>query len=207
LFGIVNGSRSLGTALAVMALPDVEEGRIDLARAPRRALVVSLQLAVILCVTLPMLALTGPFLPRLASPVVLAGVLVVLACILWRTAADLQGHVRAGAEMIGEALARSRPQEGPRELSEVTSLLPGFGDLTMLTVSARSEAAERTLADLNLRGRSGASVIAIQRADRRIVMPRGSETLRAGDLLALTGSPEDVESAIAILSAGRAVQS
>ncbi len=199
LVGIVNASRSLGMALAVMALPAAQSGTVDMGRAPRRALVVSLQLAVLLCVTLPLLALTEPFLPDFASPLVLLLVLLVFAWVLWRTAADLQGHVRAGAEMIGEALSKSRPHLGPRELTEVTSILPGFGDLTMVTVSRESAIVGRTLAELDLRGRSGASVIAIQRGDRRIVMPRGPTSFQAGDLLALTGSPEDVEAAIGIL--------
>jgi CPA2 family monovalent cation:H+ antiporter-2 len=170
-----------------------------MARAPRRALVVSLQLAVLLCVTLPLMAFTEPFLPGFASPVALLLVLLIFAWVLWRTAADLQGHVRAGAEMIGEALSRSRPQHEPRELTEVTQILPGFGDLTMFTVSMESAITGQTLAALDLRARSGASVIAIQRGDQRIVMPRGTVAIEPLDLLALTGSPEDVERAIAIL--------
>jgi CPA2 family monovalent cation:H+ antiporter-2 len=197
--GIVNASRRLGLALAVRALPAAESGHADMAQAPRRALVVSLQLSVILCITLLVLALTEPFLPRFASPALLGLVVIVLVSILWRTAADLHGHVRAGAEVIGEALSHSRPQALPRELSEVTRVLPGFGDLTMLTVPDDSRIAGRTLAELDLRGRSGASVIAIQRGDRRIAMPRGGEEIHGGDLLALAGSPEDVDTAIGLL--------
>src|SRR6185436_17494994 len=199
VFGIVNGSRSLGAALAAMAMPSVEPGRADLARAPRRALVVSLQLAVILCVALPLLAVTDPFLPQYSTPALLAAMVFVLTWILWRTAADLQGHVNAGAAIIAEALSRSAPQKEPRELSEVTNVMPGFGDLTMLSIQRESPVAGRTLAELDLRGVSGASVIAIQRGDRRIVMPTGSETVQAGDLLALAGSSEEVEAAVELL--------
>jgi CPA2 family monovalent cation:H+ antiporter-2 len=199
LLGIVNGSRSLGAALAAMAMPSAETGRLDTAQAPRRALVVSLQLGVLLCVALPLLAVTEPFLPGFSTPVVLGGMICVLTWVLWRTATDLQGHVRAGAAMIAEALAHSTKAGAPRELVEVTRVLPGFGDLTMLGIPPDSAAAGQTLAELDLRGLSGASVIAIQRGEQRIVMPTGSEAIHAGDLVALAGSSEEVEAAIALL--------
>jgi CPA2 family monovalent cation:H+ antiporter-2 len=199
LLGIVNGSRSLGLALAAMSLPSAEPGRLDLAQAPRRALVVSLQLAVLLCVAIPLVAITEPFLPRFSTPLLLVAMVLVLAWILWRTAADLQGHVRAGAEVIAEALSRSRPQDQPRELVEVTSILPGFGDLTMIGIRSDSPSQGRSLGEIDLRALSGASVMAIQRGEQRIVMPTGSETIRVGDLLALAGSEEDVDAAIALL--------
>jgi len=82
----------------------------------------------------------------------------------------------------------------------VTSILPGFGDLPMLGIPPHSPAAGHTLREIDLRGLSGASVIAIQRGEARIVMPTGSETICVGDKLALAGSDEDVEAAIALLS-------
>ena len=95
--------------LAEAALPAAGEGKVDLAAAPRRALVVTLQLAVVLLVGLPLLALTQPFLPGRRRPL-LALLLVVLGIAFWRSAANLQGHVRAGAQVIVEALV------GPSEL-------------------------------------------------------------------------------------------
>jgi CPA2 family monovalent cation:H+ antiporter-2 len=52
---------------------------------------------------------------------------------------------------------------------------------------------------VNLRGRTGAMVLAIQRGDERIELPAASETLREGDVVVLGGSVEAVEAAAALL--------
>ena len=67
--GIVRIARRLGLALADRALPERDGQKIDLAAAPRRALIVTLQLAIVLLVGTPLVALTQPFLPG-APPIV-----------------------------------------------------------------------------------------------------------------------------------------
>jgi CPA2 family monovalent cation:H+ antiporter-2 len=59
----------------------------------------------------------------------------------------------------------------------------------------------RTLADLEVRGRTGATVLAIWRRDGSVVVPSATEALRAGDLLALAGARDAVESARELLGA------
>jgi CPA2 family monovalent cation:H+ antiporter-2 len=60
----------------------------------------------------------------------------------------------------------------------------------------------KTLADLDLRGRTGATVLAIERRDGPSIVPSGSEPLQAGDVLALAGSREAVTRALALLCRG-----
>jgi CPA2 family monovalent cation:H+ antiporter-2 len=108
--------------------------------------------------------------------------------------------VRAGAELIVEALARSPKHEHTRAMLEVTRLLPGLGDVTMVRIAMESPGAERQLRELNLRARSGASVVAIVRGDERITLPGETELLHGGDLVALTGTPEAVERAMTFLA-------
>jgi CPA2 family monovalent cation:H+ antiporter-2 len=62
-------------------------------------------------------------------------------------------------------------------------------------VEAGSPAADRTLAELNLRARTGATVVAVARGDEHIVTPSGEEILRVGDVLAVTGSSESIAAA------------
>src|SRR3989454_963527 len=76
-----------------------------LAAAPRRVLVVTLQLASVLLVGAPLIALTQPFLPGAPGAAALAVLLAVLGVGFWRSATNLQGHVRAGAQMIVDTLA------------------------------------------------------------------------------------------------------
>ena len=68
-----------------------------------------------------------------------------------------------------------------------------------LRVGERSEGDGRSLGELNLRGRTGASVVALLRGDRRIAFPEASERLTAGDLVAVTGSHDAIAAAAALL--------
>jgi CPA2 family monovalent cation:H+ antiporter-2 len=70
-----------------------------------------------------------------------------------------------------------------------------------MRVEGSSEAAGQTLGSLNLRGRTGATVVALLKGDQRIAFPEAGESLAAGDLVALTGSHEAIESARGLLVA------
>ena len=98
IIGLLRGARLLGLELALQAMPEAAAGKVDIAAAPRRALVVTLQLAIILAVTLPLLALTQPFVPNFRLEPVIALLLVVLGIGFWKSATNLEGHARAGAE-------------------------------------------------------------------------------------------------------------
>ena len=201
--GVVRISQKLGLTLARLALPTEKDRRVDFAAAPRRMLVVTFQLAGVLLVGLPLLALTQPFLPGPSGALVLALGMVLLGVGFWRSATNLQGHVRAGAEVILEALAaQSRPRSTPTPtdtLEQVHQLLPGLGALAAIQLDAGTAAIGRTLAQLNLRGRTGATVLAITRADGGVLVPAAGERLRTGDVLAVAGTHEAIEAAKAAL--------
>src|SRR3989441_374423 len=177
--------------------------RVAFAAAPRRMLVVTLQLAGVLLVGTPLLALTQPFLPGASGAAVLALLVVMLGVAFWRSATNLQGHVRAGAEVILEALAaQSRPRSkttATDTLEQVHQLLPGLGALAAVRLELGSAVIGRTLAQLNLRGRTGATVLAITRADGGVLVPTAGERLRVGDVLAVAGTHEAIEAAKAAL--------
>jgi CPA2 family monovalent cation:H+ antiporter-2 len=210
--GLVRTARQLGLAIALPALPTPEAG-VDLAAAPRRALVVTLQLVVISVVTVIVVIATQPFVPALRSAVVLAIMftllLVVLGVTFWRTAMDLHGHARAGAEIIVATLAHQMAAEsiGPelpsaeRRVKRVREVLPGMGDPVPLRIAAGSPVAGRSLADVNMRSVTGATVLAILRdGGEQVLMPSGPQVLREGDLLALIGSQDAVQSAKALVA-------
>jgi CPA2 family monovalent cation:H+ antiporter-2 len=202
VIGIVRLSRALGGEFAAAVLPQQEEGRADRAAAPRRAFVVALQLAVVTVVGGPLLALTQPFVPILYQAGVVVCVFVALAVVFWRRANDLEAHVRAGAQVVAEVLARQGEGE-ELSLEDAQSLLPGLGDVTPVRLGRASPAVGHTLAELDLRARTGASVIAITRPEdeeREVIAPTGRETLREGDVLALAGSRKSIQAARAALS-------
>ncbi|HSM91772.1 MAG TPA: cation:proton antiporter [Anaeromyxobacteraceae bacterium] len=201
--GVIRVSRRLASTLAVAALPQARGGVTDLAAAPRRALVVTLQIGVLLFVGIPVVAVTQPFLGGPGGAYALAAVLLLLGIAFWRSAANLQGHVRAGALVVAEALASGarsgRPVSDEETLDRVRRLLPGLGEPVPVRLREGSAAAGRTLAQLDLRGTTGATVLAIARGEEGIVAPSAQERLAAGDVLALAGTFEAVDAARRLL--------
>jgi CPA2 family monovalent cation:H+ antiporter-2 len=117
----------------------------------------------------------------------------LLALALWRSASDLQGHVRAGAQLFLEALSSQSGLDAsgaphPSADHGVPAELPGLGNARALRLGPHSPAVGRTLRQLDLRGLTGATVIAIDRASSDVVYPTADETLRAGDTLVVIGS-------------------
>ncbi|HWN70940.1 MAG TPA: cation:proton antiporter [Haliangium sp.] len=201
--GVLRCARKLGVLLATSALPAQEPGKVDLAAAPRKALILALQLSIILLVGIPILAVTQPFLPLFYGLPILLVVVTALGIGLWRSTANLEGHVRAGAQVVIELLRRQSEAEEPA-LDELEKLLPGLGPMEAQRLAGDSPAAGKTLAELNLRGKTGAAVLAILRHDGGAVIPTGHEPLAPGDVLALTGTAEAVASARALLAGGTA---
>lgn len=203
--GVVRVSRKLGVTLARLALPKQGKRGVDLAAAPRRTLVVTLQLAGVLVVGTLLLALTQPFLPVVPGVVLLGVVLAFLWVAFWRSATNLQGHVRAGAQVVLEALASQTRRALPplaEPLERMQQILPGMGALAAVRLDQGSAAVGKTLAQLRLRGRTGATVLAVTRVEGGVIVPTAKERLQAGDVLALAGTHEALAAAQAVL-AGR----
>jgi CPA2 family monovalent cation:H+ antiporter-2 len=194
--GAVRTARALGSSLAVEALPSSQG--LDMAAAPRRALLVTLQLAILLVAGIPLVAVTQPFLPSSSGVVVLLIGVLALALPFWRSAANLQGHVRAGAQVIVEALATQSQRAPTSPGMNVNTLLPGLGVTATLDLDPRSRFVGKTLKQIDLRGLTGASVIAIERAGA-MVHPTGDEELLQGDTLVLIGTRDAVASAQELL--------
>ncbi|HET9597857.1 MAG TPA: cation:proton antiporter [Anaeromyxobacteraceae bacterium] len=203
--GLLRNARNLGVAVAVAALPEGGPGRPDLAAAPRRAFVATLQLGATVLVLLPISALTQPFLPGAPAAGVIALAVVVLGFAFWRSAANLHGHVRAGAQVIVEALAKQgapgRPHAHGDALGAFRAMFPGLGEPVAARMRVGSPAAGRSLSELGVRGQTGASVLAISRDDGSVIVPTAGERLREGDVLALSGTHEAIAAALDLLGA------
>lgn len=211
--GIGRTARAIAMALARTALPST--GAVDRADAPRRALVVTLEISILLLTALPVLAITQPFVPPFRGALLLGAVLGLLAITAWRSARNLEGHIRAGAEILVEAVRSALPPEqGTAEMmiptmegaadrfTTATHMLPGLGVPTPFRVEPLHYAAGRTLAELGVRGRTGASILGVTRGDTAIPAPSKTERLEAGDLLVLVGTQESVDAAIQLLQRG-----
>jgi CPA2 family monovalent cation:H+ antiporter-2 len=89
----------------------------------------------------------------------------------------------------------------PRGLSRAVAEALAAGTTDVYRLSEGEPAIGRTLGELDLRRRSGATVLAVVRAERPHVNPSADLRLEAGDELVLLGAHAEVENAFALLAA------
>jgi CPA2 family monovalent cation:H+ antiporter-2 len=208
--GMVRVSRVLGFELANRVFPSGSGERVDMAAAPRKLLIVTLQLAIVVLVGIPLVAITQPFVPTARGAAVLLFLLGLLAFAFWRNATNLQGHTRAAAQAMVQAIGRQTrkgrameadQRESENKLEEVNRIITGLGSPVSIELMPGSSAVGRTLAEVKVRGLTGATILAIEREGESVVVPAGNERLRAGDVLAVAGTHTAVEAARELLAA------
>jgi len=205
--GIARCTAALARNLAAIALPR-PEARADFADAPRRALIVALEVTILLVLGVPLVAVTQPFLPRFPAVALLLLLMIFFLIVgLRRRAANLQEHARAGAQAIVEVLSQQLRSPaggaaGDGDLGPLARMLPGLGEPVSVPIRPEHYAVGRTLADLNLRGLSGATVLALVREGHGTLIPTGRETLQAGDVLAVAGTVEAIRVAREVIAQG-----
>lgn len=205
--GILRASRRLALLIASAALPNALSPQYDPAATPRLALVSAIQIATLLAIGVPILALSAPFVPSVGAIAfaLVVGTLLLLA--LRRRVDDLDGHFRAGSQVVLEALvsenrSTAAPSE-PHALEQINALLPGLGNFTAVRVNDDGEAVGRTLDELDLHASSGASVVCVARGGSGWTTAAGDQKLERGDLLALTGTADEIALAIDQINATR----
>ncbi|MFZ1866426.1 MAG: cation:proton antiporter [Polyangiales bacterium] len=155
---------------------------------------VMVHLVVVLGVGLPAIAIIRPFTTGAYGAAVLALVVAVLGIHLWRSTRAVEDQFRSGAEQIADALRKRAGGETVTTLVDPT-LIPGLDTVRGIVLPERGFAVDRTLADVNLRCQTGATVVAIHRGQSDVILPTGHEKLLAGDVLAVTGTQDALEKA------------
>ncbi len=182
-----------------VAVPPSDRDALDLGRQPRVMLEAAVRLLGFAIVGSALIAITQPFLPAYTAVLVLAIAIGVLAVLFWRTAGGLHGHVRAIAEAVVERLAA---QTGDRtSLESSPRFLAGLGDPESCVLPAGSPAVGRSLAELELRATTGATILAIVR-DGIGTVPDAHDPLQPGDVLAVAGTHDAIAAAKAFLVGG-----
>lgn len=191
-------ARSTARALAHVAFAPAMPGQSDPANGPRKTLTAVLHVAVVLSTGLPLLFAVSIFLPAPGGVGVLLAATSLLTALVWRHAAGLQGHVKASAVVAAELLrpAPSHANAAP----DWEELLPGLGQLRAVRLKPGALAEGQTLASLNVRGLTGATVVAVRRGEDLLVTPTGREHLQPGDVLAVMGTPTSVQEAERLLN-------
>jgi CPA2 family monovalent cation:H+ antiporter-2 len=200
-FGLMLAIRRLARLLGDAAVPPVAPGMVDQGLAPRQLFVITVEIAVVIAVGIPLVVVTLPFLPPLGAPGVVAALLLLLGVSFWRTARNLDSHARAGAELVVHVLGKQATQGDTGQFAVVRGMLPGMGDLAPFVVEAGSRLDGTTLGELDVRGRTGATVVAMVRGRERFPFPKASTRVEAGDLIAVTGTHDAVSQAEALARA------
>jgi CPA2 family monovalent cation:H+ antiporter-2 len=201
ILGIGRMTGRLGRVLATTALPKPRHG-VDFDVAPRRALELTVHVMVVLVAAVVILALSQPFLPSWAGPVLFFGLMAGFGLSLWRSAADLDSHVRAGSEAVVDALksyATHEPTTEFQAITKVQDLMPGLGATAAIQMTPTCRGVGKSLAELDLRGKTGATVLGIRRGGTAIPNPGPEERLMEGDILAVTGTIDALAAARAAL--------
>jgi monovalent cation:H+ antiporter-2, CPA2 family len=206
LISLARAAKVLANRLGEQLLPAGRAGAPDLAAAPRRALIIGLQMAVVVGISTPLAMLTGPLALGPWTGLVPLILFVVLLPILWRDASNLGGHLQASAEVVLAALlqAPGEPAVVDIKAGQLDQLLPGLGHVEVIELDATSHGCGRTLGALDIHAQTGASVLALAREDGGRVQPGPEVELRAGDRLVLLGVGDCVAQARALLDAAPA---
>jgi CPA2 family monovalent cation:H+ antiporter-2 len=104
----------------------------------------------------------------------------------------------------GERYEILRSPSGSGKVPAKVLELLAAGVTDVYFVAAGSPAEGRSLRDLDLRGRGGASVLAVVRGERPLTNPEPDLELEAGDSLVLVGSHAEIQRAFDLLEGARA---
>tara|TARA_R110002073_G_scaffold241497_5_gene403463 strand:- start:35547 stop:37562 length:2016 start_codon:yes stop_codon:yes gene_type:complete len=197
-----------GLLLVSNGRTSVRERNLDKARS--RAVEAFGLLAVILAIGLPTLAIVSPLVegpwPAVVVSAMVLAVLVYLGLRLGRLrGAYTSGVARLAIEVAYRAANEDEEGQPPLGHGQAFEAISSPGPLEGINyhpfaIEAGSQADGATLAELDLRCRSGATVVAVCRGTETTTLPTGHEPLAANDVLALSGSPAAVQLACDILA-------
>ena len=173
----------------------------DASSSAMRAMLLAL---VLVAAGVPFIVAVGLVVGAAYAAVAFAVGVVIVGMYLWRTAGRMDSEFQAAVHQIGNALSTQvepDPSQETERLSNPT-LFPGLDDVVMVYVGETAAAAGKTLADLDLRARTGATVVAVRRKEGSATLPAGDQRLEVGDVLALTGTQVGIERARCLIIEG-----
>lgn len=145
-----------------------------------------------------LLAASAPFLPPVPMTIGIAAFLAVLTAVLYRWMVRFQAGIQAGFQR----LAAPRPDQARGSTSPGLELMrryyPYGGGAAEIVIPHGSPVTGRTLRDLSLRTATGATIVLIERGDRRLIDPVDAP-LAEGDRLLVMGEEDQIARARAVL--------
>ena len=141
------------------------------------------------------LVLSSSLLPSLSVLLVLVLIVALITWLLWRSFIKIYSRGQAALqETFGQPLA-TRSQAASATLQSMLR----EADLETVTIGVGSSAAGKLIHELELRTRTGASIVGIERSGANIINPSADEELQAGDRVLLLGNREQLDAAREVL--------
>jgi monovalent cation:H+ antiporter-2, CPA2 family len=142
------------------------------------------------------LVLSSALLPTFKVLLVLLVLVALITWLLWRTFVRVYSKAQAALQ---ETFAQPPAPRG-RELPTALPSLLRQADLETVTLAAASAGVGKLIRELELRTRTGASIVGIERSGAKIINPGPDEELLAGDQVLLLGTPMQLEAARGVFS-------
>ncbi len=145
------------------------------------------------------LVLSSTLLPSLNVLMVLLCVVALTAWLLWRSFIRIYSKAQVALKETFAQPPAPHPHDAPAALKSMLR----EADLETVTIAEDSPAAGKLIHELELRTRTGASIVGIERSGGNIINPSADEELQAGDQVLLVGTRDQLESAKAVFSKQR----
>jgi len=180
--------QALGLLLAEVSVRPAAAG--ESTASIRAVIAQAIPLAGAVALALLVLALSAPLLPPREVLMVLVVIVALVMWGWWR--AFVKWHSKAQVALI-ETFDRPPPTR-PESTTQLFRLL-SHAQLRVVLVEAHSPVVGKLIRELELRSRTGASVVGIERNGENHVNPGPDEEIRAGDKLLLLGSSDQLTQA------------
>jgi len=137
------------------------------------------------------LMLSSTVLPSLNLMIILLIIVALTTWLLWRSFIKIYSRAQIALEETFAQQPPPRPLVAPAALQSMLR----HADLETVTLAANSPAAGKLIHELELRTRTGASIVGIERKGANIINPSADEELQVGDQVLLIGNQAQLNAA------------
>lgn len=137
------------------------------------------------------LVLSSALLPTWNLMLVLLAIVALITWLLWRSFIKVYSKAQIALQ---ETLTQQPVPQAGQAPAAIRSLLRE-ANLETVSLAADSPAAGRLIRELELRTRTGASIVGIERSGENIINPGPDEEIQSGDQVLLLGHREQLEAA------------
>jgi monovalent cation:H+ antiporter-2, CPA2 family len=141
-------------------------------------------------------SVSAAFLPTWPVLIVFTIIILFVAFLLWRSLIQVYSKAQIA---LHETLSKSAEIRGSLGAGESVSTMLSDAEIEDVLLTSASPACGKLIRELQLRSRSGASIVGIERNGKSMVNPEPDEELQSGDRVVLVGQQKQIDSAVRLL--------